>query len=166
MDALWDKLHDMFDTDDGSLPEIYLVNLSGDSVANIWTYLVKSASGLNPDASFWHRAKGSDIPIDEVPNAAQLVVQGEAESFHVVVHGISVGGTVIPDLGVFVFPDAIYFDYRMGREWGAEELNSLFALLHQLLSMDQNGIVTLPPEYSADFRQRFASAFAEYRNAA
>ena len=62
MHELWDNLHDMFDTNDGSLPEIHLVNLSGDGLANIWTFLIKSASRINEDASFWHKAKGEEDP--------------------------------------------------------------------------------------------------------
>lgn len=166
MHELWDNLHDMFDTDDGSLPEIHLLNLSGESVANIWTYLMKSASGINEHASFWHNAKGEDIRVEDVPNAAELVWRGEADSFHVVLYGISMNGTVIPDLGVFVSSDAIYIDYRMGADWGAAEVNSLFALLHHLQTMDQNAVVTLPLGETADFRQRFANAFAEYDKSA
>ena len=162
MHKLWDNLHDMFDTDDGSLPEIHLANLSGASIVNIWTYLRSSAYGVNAGASFWHEAKGEDIGIDDVPNAAEFVRRGEVDSFHVVLRGISIGGTTIPDLGVFVSPDAIYLDYRMGPEWRAAEVNSLFALLHHLQTMDQNAVITLPPRETADFRQRFAKAFAEY----
>ena len=65
-------------------------------------------------------------------------------------------------LGVFVSSDAIYLDYRMGPEWGAAEVNSLFELLRHLQTMAQNEVVTLPPGETADFRQRFAKAFAEY----
>ncbi len=131
MDELWNNLHDMFDTDDGSLPDIYVRNLSGQGVKDMWAYLCHSAAGLAGDPSFWHIAKGQSIPVDAVPKAAELVVSGEADSFHAVLRGISFGEAVIPDLGVFVFPDAICLDYRMGPEWG---LKALFDLLNQLQS--------------------------------
>ena len=64
---------------------------------------------------------------------------------------------------MFVFPDAIYLDYRMGKEWGAAELGALFELHYQAQSCDKNVVVTLPPEYSAEAKERFATAFSEYR---
>jgi hypothetical protein len=159
---LWNSLHDMFETDDGSLPDIYILNLSGSTVIKIWAYLRKSSPYLVGDACFWHRANEESVPVDAVPNAAELVVNGEAESFHVVLHGISSNISTIPDLGVFVFPDAIYLDYRMGREWGVAELDAFFALLHQLKSFDTNAVVTLPPESTVEEKKRFAEAFSEY----
>jgi hypothetical protein len=164
MNNLWNSLHDLFDTDDGSLPDIYLLNLSDSGVASIWTHLLRSASGLAGGATFWHRSNEEDVHVDAVSNAAELVVKGEAESFHVLLRGISSGGIVLPDLGVFVFPDAIYLDYRMGPEWGPPELNGLFELLHRLRSFDANALVTLPPEYDPEVQKRFARAFVEYVN--
>ncbi len=159
---VWESLHDMFETDDGSLPDVYILNLSGLGVSKMWAYLRKLSPNLVGDASFWNRAKEKSVAVDSVANAAELVVNGEAESFHVVLHGISLNGSLIPDLGVFVFPDAIYLDYRMGHEWGARELEAFFALLHQLKSFDKNALVTLPPEYAVEARRRFAKAFSEY----
>ena len=163
MDELWNNLHDMFDTDDGALPDIYVLNLSGQGVKDIWAYLRQSAVGLVGDASFWHIAMGQSIPVDSLPNAAELVVSREAESFHAVLRGISFDGAVIPDLGVFVFPDAIYLDYRMGPEWGPTHLKSLFELLNQLQQLDREAVVTLPEECTPQARKRFATAFADYR---
>ena len=163
MDELWNNLHDMFDTDDGSLPDIYVLNLSAQGVENMWAYLRQSAAGLASDASFWHIADGRSIPVDAVPNAAGLVVSGEAESFHAVLRGISFDGVVIPDLGVFVFPEAVYLDYRMGADWGPAQLSALFELLNQLQLLDREAVVTLPEECTAEARKRFATAFADYR---
>ena len=159
---VWESLRDMFETDDGSLPDVYILNLSGRSVSKIWAYLRESSGTLVGDSSFWNRAKAKSVAVDSVPNAAKLVVNGEAESFHVVLHGISLNGALTPDLGVFVFPDAIYLDYRMGHEWGAQGLDAFFALLHKLKSFDKNALVTLPPESPVEEKRRFAKAFSEY----
>ncbi len=162
MDQLWHNLHDMFDTDDGSLPEICIRNLSGTGVKDIWAYLTRLGASLNDGASFWHIAKDEDVPVDAVPNAAELVVSGEAASFHVCLRGIAFDGVVIPELGVFVFADSICLDYRMGPEWGPAQLRALFDLLRQLQSIDKDSVVTLPEEYNAEVRNQFAAAFAEY----
>jgi hypothetical protein len=163
MDELWNNLHDMFDTDDGSLPDIYVLNLSAQGVKDIWAYLCQSATGLASDDSFWHIANGQSIPVDAVPNAAELVVSGEAESFHAVLRGISFDGAVIPDLGVFVFPEAIYLDYRMGAEWGPAQVSALFELLNELQLLDKDAVVSLPEQCTAEARKRFATALADYR---
>ena len=63
-----------------------------------------------------------------VDNAAQLLVEGKAESFH---FGIkpTYKGISIPALGIFIFIDSIAFDYRMGKEWTEEKELSFFRLL-------------------------------------
>ena len=81
MTELWSKLHDLFDTDDGSLPDIYILNLSEQGVKDIWAYLRQSAAGYAGDAFFWHTARQEEVPIDDVPNAAELVISGEAKVF-------------------------------------------------------------------------------------
>ena len=53
---------------------------------------------------------------------------------------------VIPDLRVFVFPGAIYLDYRMGPDWGPAQLCALFELLNQLKLLDKAAVITLPEE--------------------
>ena len=166
MDELWNSLHDLFDTDDGSLPDIYILNLSGQGVIDIWAYLHQSAISLAGDAYLWDIEKRQDVSVDAVPNAAELVVSGKAEGFHAVLRGISFCRVVIPDLGVFVFPDAIHLDYRMGPEWGPPELGALFELLKRLQMLDKEAVVTLPKEYTAEVKRRFAAAFAEYRETA
>ena len=43
---VWESLRDMFETDDGSLPDVYILNLSGRSVSKIWAYLRESSGTL------------------------------------------------------------------------------------------------------------------------
>jgi hypothetical protein len=163
---LWDIVHDMFDTDDGSLPDIYILNLTSQGVVGMWEYLCEKAPGFAGEPSFWDRAKQESVSIESVVNAAELVVNGEAESFHAVLQGVSLRDAVIPDLGVFVFPDALYLDYRMGPQWNKAELAALFELLHQLRKLDTRALVTLPPECLDDHKKRFAEAFEMYRETA
>ena len=146
---------------DGSLSDIYILNLSGSGVVNIWAFLSQAATSLG-GSYFWHKAKQESIPVDSIPNAAELVVAGEAESFHAVLTGISFKETLIPDLGVFVFPDSIYLDYRMGPQWRVAEVRALFELLYRLQNLERNALVTLPQECVAEVRERFTAAFSGY----
>jgi hypothetical protein len=82
---LWNLVHHLFDTDDGSLPDILVCTTSPSGVAEMWAYLRRSAAGHAGDAPwFWHVVEQRNVPVDEVPNAAQMVVTGEAEDFHAV----------------------------------------------------------------------------------
>jgi hypothetical protein len=165
-DEPWNSVHEMFDTDDGSLPDISILNLTPQGVVSMWRFLREKAARSAGEVSFWDRAKQESVPIESVLNAAELVVSGEAESFHVVLQGITLRDTVIPDLGVFVFPDALYLDYRMGPQWSEAEVAALFELLHQLRKLDSKAVVTLPPECLDDQKKRFAQAFEMYRETA
>ena len=71
----------------------------------------RAAEMATANPSFWSITDDAERLVDSVPNAAALVVSGDAESFHVVLRGIRSGGVTIPDLGVFVFPDQLALDY-------------------------------------------------------
>jgi hypothetical protein len=108
-------------------------------------------------ASYWSVTHAQERPLDSVPNAAELVVSGEAEPFHSVLRGIAVEGAVIPDLGIYVYDRGIDFDYRMGIEWRAQEVEAFFGLLLKLARLDSNSSVALEdhvlPEVAAQFQR-------------
>ena len=160
---LWSTFHSIFATDDGTLPEIDISHVTPAGLARMWMYLRSSALGYAGDAWFWHHGTEHETSLDSVPNAAALVVTGEAEVFHTVLNGISYFGSVIPDLGVFVFQDAIALDYRMGHDWNAANLTALFELLCQLQQIDQSAHISLSPTFfHPKWQIEFRAAFAAY----
>lgn len=104
-----------------------------------------------------------EVPVDSVENAASLVINGEAESFHIVVGELSFEEVIIPDLGVFVFNDSISLDYRMGQEWGSAELDALFTLFSKIREIAPLVEIEYPNYYS-ELRERFKSALMQYWN--
>lgn len=136
-------MHDLFDTDDGSLPEIRIDFASNSSTVAGYGILARRGAIAGDNPSFWSIAHQAERPLESVENAAALVVAGEAESFHVVFRGIRAEGAVIPDLGVFVFPDQLALDYRMGSEWGPPELGALFLLVSELVALEPGASVSL-----------------------
>ena len=104
----------------------------------------------------------SQTPLDSVANAAHLVVSGKAAPFHFLVQGLSFQDTTIPDLGVFVFPERIVLDYRMGSAWGPAELMALFELLKEIRQLDPNAKITLAEEILPTIRERFDTAWRNY----
>jgi hypothetical protein len=158
---LWKELHDLFDTDDGSLPEIRIADLSKLGVASIFAKL----QGLCPggvDGNFWSNEAQKDRRVDSVPNAAQLVIDDRSEPFHALCHELDYGGIRIPDLGVFVSDDEISLDYRMGSEWNANNLGAFLQLLKELTQLDANASISLERSVLRDVRKRFEDTWKAF----
>ena len=157
---LWDNLRDLFDTDDGSLPEVRVdYSNSEATVAGYALLRGRAAHVVSERPDFWSNLQSANLPIDSVPNAASLVVSGEAESFHVLLGGVQSRGITIPDLGVFVFPDQLALDYRMGPAWGPIELGAFFALLGELAALDPKVSVS---HWDTDATDRFKDAWRRW----
>lgn len=160
---LWEELHDLFDTDDGSLPEIRVNYVATTATVVAYERLRRHAGRVvTEEPYFWSKVDRSERELDSVPNAAALVVAGEAEPFHVVFGGIQAQGTTIPDLGVFVFPDQLALDYRMGPAWGSKELVALFELLAQLTALDSKATVSLEEGVVPEVVARFQKAWQRW----
>jgi hypothetical protein len=130
----WDRLRWLFDTDDGGLYDIRLSGLNEAGLVKAF-YFIRSRANISPDALFWHTGLQQDQGVAEYPDAAQLVAQGVAEPFHVLASSLEFAGVVLPDLGVYLWPDEVTLDYRMGPEWARPQLLALFELLRQLTAV-------------------------------
>jgi hypothetical protein len=161
MTGVWDRLHWLFDTDDGSLPEVLLTNLSVEGVAAIYAFL-RSRGDKASSFAFWHRSLDREEQIDAWPNAALLVATGQAEAFHFMATGLAFDNVVIPDLGVFVFPEEIALDYRMGRDWDERRVLALFELLRQFVGLDPNARVKLNTGYLPSVEATFVTDWMSY----
>ena len=153
----WAEIHELFDSDDGSLPEIRVDFARGDGAALGFALLRSRAASSRGQASFWSRTRDEECALDSVPAAAELVARGEADPFHVVLCGIRSRGVTIPDLGVFVSGDQLALDYRMGAGWGHDTLQALFELLAELVRPDPGASLSLEeavlPEVAARFHR-------------
>jgi hypothetical protein len=161
MAAAWSKLRALFDTDDGSLPAVRLTELTAEGVAAAYAFLRARAS-VRPDLVFWHRALDREERLDAWPNPARLVAAGEADPFHFLATGLAFGGVALPDLGVFICPDEVSLDYRMGPEWGEHRLLALFELLRQLSALDPRARVRHDPHLLPAAERRFLEEFSAY----
>jgi hypothetical protein len=161
-DKLWDRVSDCFDTDDGSLPGIEVSNLSQSEVAAIFAML-RSRSHIDSDVpNFWSIIEAVSKPVDSVPNAAALVASGQAEAFHMIVGGIVANGVPLPPIGIFVWPDTIELDYRMGCGWGSSQVVGFFELLWDCSQLAANAVVA-PAEFEGPpYPDRFLRAWASF----
>ena len=160
---VWDKLREFFTTDDGSLPEVCIRFDDGVGVSKGYALLRSRARGaVTEDPTFWSVTHGEDRPIDSVANAADFVLSGEAESFHLVLGGIEIAGTVLPDLGVRVHKDELDLDYRMGKDWGEAEVEAFFTLIAELCELDPASSVSLEDGRSPEAEKRFGEIWREW----
>ncbi len=164
-DLLWTELHNLFEQDDGSLPEVRVNYVDGNAAASGYQMLRNEAVKIVSERPyFWSNVRNQEEAVDSVPNAAALVVSGEAAPFHVVLGGIQSGGVAIPHIGVLVFPDQLALDYRMGRGWNAEVLSAFFGLLANLTALDEDSSLTLEDGVSSDIADKFQRCWSEYQS--
>lgn len=150
------ELLQYFDTDDGSLAEITVTYADPSRVVQGFEHLFAcGARNVSVGgASLWLTDSQSEKSFADASDAA-LVISGAADSFHVVLAGVTCSGCVIPDLGVFVDPDSLTLDYRMGSSWGEPQIQSFLALLRQLKGL--GGVVTVP-RWGVDGERAFLGA--------
>ena len=165
MTDLWDALHPLFDTDDSLPPEIWINDLSDLGMEHIFAFLRAAGSTLPEVDCYWDDRAQRERSIDSVPNAAQLVTRGEAAPFHMLVRGLSFSGATIPDLGVFILPQRIILDYRMGSAWGPAELVALFELFKAIHRLDPGATITLQPGVLPTVRSQFETLVYLYLSA-
>jgi hypothetical protein len=153
---LWDLLHDLFDTDDGSLPEIELTNLNSSQISKIYLFLVSLGKEIKPKGiTFWDNELNQARSIDSVENPATLITEYRASPFHIVISSITLDEITIPDLGVFIFQESISMDYRKGTLWTPDKLYALLELLCQIKNLAPEVNISLQESESEEKCRRF-----------
>ena len=163
MGAVWNLIHDLFEAADGSLPDIRITELTPEGVAKVYDYLRAHSRLACTNPHFWDKTSKQEAHVDSVPNAAQRVIEGLAEPFHIAVGGLKFLNTKIPDLGIFVFQKEIALDYRTGKEWAEPQLLALFELLRHICSIDPHARIKYDEGSVPDFKQRFQRAWSMFQ---
>ena len=165
MIELWAQLHDLFDTDDGSLPDLIVENLSSAQVVTIYQWVRSLCDVYTDDGepTLWHCEQERDVPITSLDSPAQLIISGRAKSFRHGLAELSISGIVIPQLTVAVSPNKIEFDYRMGLEWGPSELDALFDFLWSVQQLAPAATISHSYEGDSKPTQIFARLWDEFK---
>lgn len=146
----------------GALPGISIHDLTGPQVAIVYATLRSRSRREFGEQTFWDRELAQDRKLDDVPEAAELVIRGHADSFHHCLHAIEVGGVELPPLGIFVFDDEIELDYDPSDAWGWNEIAGLFELLLEIAQIAPEARISLDDEVSPRETQRFDAAWSEF----
>lgn len=163
----WDKLLRVFGTNDGSLPDIELNNLSGEEVIRGYDFVRNHSECISSTGHYyWSIANQCEVPFSYEDNPAEYVVSGQAECFHVCFDGVrSPSGKRVPELGLFVFTDSLSFDYRMGPDWTEEALQGVFEMILYLSEDCESMVVLHKSNYLDDDGAIFESYWNAYRRA-
>lgn len=165
----WPQVKHLFEREDGSLPDIYLKNLSADEIIDIYEWLMKQCEiARNP--TLWSIEKQQDIAIRDVSNPARAFVEGRVETFHHCLAELHSCDVALPELSVCVWPDSLSFDYRTGSHWTERNVIALFELLRQisLRAPKANLFQTDEGNYSnpnAEFSEAFTAYVATHSEA-
>ena len=164
MRELWPQLHDLFDTDDGSLPDIFVENLSSDQVVTIYRWVRSQCEIYCDDGepTLWHCEQERDVSIKSLRDPAQLVISGRAERFRHGLKKFSISGVELPQLTVAVSPNEIEFDYRMGSQWGPSQVAALFDFLWSIQEMAPDAKISHSHEGDSKRSPSFTVAWREF----
>jgi hypothetical protein len=166
---LWHELAGYFEEDDGSLPEIRLLDLTAEGVVRVFAEVRRRAEPLDPATHVWHDELEQTVALADVPDVAELAATGRIGPPHFLLSGIRSAGVRLPDLGIYIDPGEVALDYRMGKDWNADVLAAFVELLVELQRLDPGARlaaadeVELRPEGA---QKRFQQAVATYLSAA
>lgn len=158
MGWLWNEIHDMFDEDDGSFPEICICGLSAAEVTAGYRLIREKTQFLVGGPRFFNVEAGCEMTLDEVENAAQLVCTRKAQPFHFMVRNLSLAQGSVHELGVFILDNAIALDYEKGRLWGELQIETLLLLINKLKEGSTKAFIRLEDAVSPNDKNRLEAA--------
>lgn len=130
----WPILRHLFEVDDGSLPDIFIKDLSSEQIVAVYEWLRVESSGTG-DSTLWRIDLQQDVLVRNVPHPARDFVQGRVDSFRHCLAGLRVGDVELPPLTVSVESGGLSMDYRMGPDWNEQTLRALLELLRRVWAM-------------------------------
>lgn len=128
----WQRMKHLFEIEDGSLPDIYVEDLSNDEIVDLYEWLMTQCEiARNP--KLWSIEMQKNVPIRDVSRPAKAFVEGKVETFRHCLAELQINGIELPELSVSLEPNGISFDYRTGTEWTEQTAIALLELLRQML---------------------------------
>lgn len=154
MGWLWNEIHDMFDKDDGELPEICICNLSPQEVVNGYS-LIRQAGCAAGGPRFFNLEAGEEMELDQVANAAELVARRKAHPFHFMVRNLRFADGCLSEIGVFILDNAIALDYEKSPLWGEIQIETFMLLIKHIVDSSENAHIQLEETIRPEDKVRF-----------
>lgn len=127
------ELKTYFDTDDGYLPDVSVSGYDSKEVPQVFNRLINMSSPSSLESELWHLPTEANVKLSNFDCAAELVVRGEAEPFHMMLKKPMYLGVELPDLGAFIFQENITLDYRRGPEWSYRILATFLTFINTVM---------------------------------
>ena len=120
-----------FEVDDGTLPEIVVEAIGASHLHSAFAVLRARAEHIQ---GFVTLTKSDEPePASNLTDLVRCVQEKECEPPHVLLIGVMCNHARLPDLGVWLLPDAMHIDFRKGPSWGPEKIATLFKLLKEIV---------------------------------
>ncbi len=147
----WPMVRQFFETDDGSLPDIQLENLTNDQLVSIYETVIRLCSIVG-EPTVWSKIDEKEIPLREVAKPANDCLSGRIEMFRHGLADLRIDGIRLQLLNICVEKGYISFDYSMGSEWNPQTVAALFEFLwriqqkfpHARISQNDEGMHDTP----------------------
>ena len=161
---LWLELKHLFETDDGTLPDIWVENISTEEIYAIYTYVMTVAE-VESESTVWDEQQDKEIKLSSLEDPVQFLLENKEASFKQYLPKIIVESVVILDLSIEVTNEYVAFDYRMGDAWNKKRVEALFYFLSEIKKIAQDSDIYHTHE--GDFEEpskAFENAFKTYLN--
>lgn len=145
----WLEIRELFEHDDGSLPDIYFENLKPDEIVAMYESVMSRCSVFG-EPTAWGVAELRDVPLSAFPRPAQAFTSGKIEQFRHGLAGLTINGAAIPQLTISVEPGRVSFDYRKGDGWSEQTVSALFTLIAELRRIAPDAVVFQAEEGRSD----------------
>lgn len=129
----WEELKSYFYPDDGFLPEVSLSAYEDQEVVSIFNHLVEISDPSSLESELWHLPTAASVKLSCFPCAAETMLSGDAEAFHILLKQVKFNDVTLPDLGAFIFRDEITLDYRRGPEWTDKVITTFLSLIKTVM---------------------------------
>jgi hypothetical protein len=127
----WNELKDFFDEDDGSLPDIFIENLTGPEKEDIFGWILGIVK-FSANSSVYSLKENKAVPAISYSNPVRDFNKGEIEPFRFALKEVRIKDIFIPLSSIGVGFNEIEFDYQMGKEWGPLQVEALLEFLAQI----------------------------------
>ncbi len=161
MNKYWPKLIELFDSEDGSLPDVFIDELSGDQVCSIYSWIMSQAT-IYDEPTLWHNAEGKSLPIKSIEQPARAVVSGDVVQFRHGLTNLQIAGVELLGLTICISSDQISFDYQTGDDWDAPQVAAFLELLAGVIRLAPEATITHQFEGSNKNTPGFTETVHEY----
>ncbi|WP_162246085.1 hypothetical protein [Variovorax sp. Root318D1] len=159
----WLQIAHLFDRDDGSLPDVFVDNLSSEQLVKIYGWVMSQCVVLgNP--STWHVAEEKDIALKAISDPAKAFLDGEIKTFRHGLGGLTINGCVLPLLTISLeTPTCISFDYRSGSEWNERTITAFLQFVFGIREQAPNARIWRTDEGAWDRpSSKFTAALKQF----